>query len=311
MTTKLITKIPNFPGKEKIIRTTSKAMLQVSKRSPEIFVGVGIASGIGATIFACKATLRVGEVMDNYNKTMENINFLKSEAEAGRPHDNYDVEEAKKEKFIATIQMLAKLGKLYAPAIALGTASIGFVLGGHHILAKRNAALSISYAALQKAYDEYRGRVREVVGEEKELDIFKGIRAIEIEEKNEKGKTVKKQTNELGSPASPYTRIFDESSCWWKPSAEQNKFFLMTTQAHCNDLLRLRGHIFLNEVFDMLDIPRCPMGAVCGWIYGEGDSFVDFGIWDATKEATRAFINGSERNIWLDFNCDGSIYDRI
>lgn len=311
MSTNFVTKIPNFPGKEKMIRTTSRAMLVVSKHSPEIFVGLGIASGVGATFFACKATLRVGEVMDNYKETMTNINFLKSEAEAGRPHDGYSVEEAQKEKFIATVQMLAKLGKLYAPAIVLGAASIGFVLGGHHILAKRNAALSMSYAALQKAYDEYRMRVRKEVGEEKELDIFKGVRATEIEEKNDKGKLVKKKANELDHPASPYTRIFDESNPWWKPNAEQNKFFLVTQQSHCNDLLRLRGHLFLNEVLRMLGFPDTPSGSVCGWIYGEGDSFVDFGIWDATKEATRDFINGSERSIWLDFNCDGVIYDRI
>lgn len=311
MSGNLITKIPNFPGKEKIIRTTSRAMLKVSKHSPEICVGTGIALGVGATIFACKATLRVNEVMDSYKETMKNINFFKEEAEAGRPHDNYSIEEAQKEKFVATVQMLAKLGKLYAPAIALGVTAVGFVLGGHHILAKRNAALSISYAALQKAYDEYRTRVREAVGEEKELDIFKGVRALEIEEQNEKGKTIKKEVNELGVPASPYTRIFDDTNPWWKNDIDANKFFLTTQQAHANDLLRLRGHLFLNEVLDMLGFQRTPAGAVCGWIYGEGDSFVDFGIWDMTKQATRDFINGWERFVVLDFNCDGSIYDRI
>ena len=316
MSTKLATlamKAPNFPGKEKLIRGVSSIALKVSKYSPEICVGSGIVLGVGATVLACRSTLRVGEVIDSYKETMKNINFLQNKAKAGEVIDGYSVEEAQKEKFIATIQMVAKVGKLYAPAILTGITSIALVLEGHNILVRRNAALSIAYTGLQKAYDEYRSRVKEVVGEEKEQDIYRGVREVVSEEKNEKGKTVKKKATELGSPASLYARIFDEGSRWWKPDAEANKFFLTMQQAHANDLLRLNGHLFLNEVFDLLDIPRCPMGQDVGWIYGAegGDSFVDFGIWDATKERTRAFINGSERNIWLDFNVDGFIKDKI
>lgn len=311
MSSKLTFQIPNFPGKEKLIAKTSRLALKASKHSPEICVGVGIAAGVGATIFACKATLRVGEVIDEHNKTMSNINFLKERAETGEPIDNYSVEEAQKEKFILFVQTAVKIGKLYAPSIILGMTAIGFVLGGHHILMKRNAALTVSYAALQKAYDTYRERVKEVVGEEKENDIYKGVTTKVEEVINEKGKSVKKKETRLEEPASPYTRIFDESSRWWKKDPEQNKFFLAMQQRHANDLLRLRGHLFLNEVFDLLDMPRTKMGSVCGWVYGEGDSFVSFGMWDAEKEGTRRFINGLENCIWLDFNCDGVIYDLI
>lgn len=308
---KLTLAIPNFPGKEKLIRTTSCMMLKASKHSPEICVGVGIAAGIGATVLACRATLSIDTVIDEYKNRMTNINTLEERAKAGDQFKDYSVEVAQKEKFIATIQMIAKAGKLYAPAIIAGSISIGFILGGHHILAKRNAALSIAYAGLQKAYDEYRSRVKEAVGEEKELDIYRGIKEVVKEEKNEKGKTVKKKETEITHPASPYARIFDEASCWWKKNAEQNKYFLILQQAHANDLLKIRGHLFLNEVFDMLDLPRTQAGSVCGWIYGEGDSFVDFGMWDADTQEKRNFINGSENCIWLDFNVDGVIYDKI
>ena len=53
----------------------------------------------------------------------------------------------------------------------------------------------------------------------------------------------------------------------------------------------------------------------CGWIYDEehpvGDNFIDFGIYDLDKERNRAFVNGYERNILLDFNVDGNILDMI
>lgn len=308
---KLVFAVPNFPGKEKLVRATSMAMLKVSKHSPEICVGVGIAAGIGATVLACRATLRVDEVLEYHNQKMSDINKACELVKEGRDLKGYTLEEGQKEKWTLMVQTIAKIGKLYAPSIIMGSVSIGLILGGHHILAKRNMALSVAYAGLQKAYDEYRERVRNVVGEEKENDIYKGVKEVVVEETNSKGKVVQKKVNELEHPASLYTRIFDESSDWWSPNPEQNKFFLMRMQAHCNDRLRMKGFLFLNEVLEMLDIPRCPMGQDVGWIYGEGDSFVSFGIWDPTNEAKRAFINGAEKSIWLDFNVDGFIKDRI
>lgn len=311
MVNDLTLRVPNFPGKNLIYAKASRLGLKVAKHSPEICLASGIVVGVGATVLACKATLRVGDIIDNHNQTMHNINFLQEKARSGEPIENYTVEEAQKEKFILFIQTAVKVGKLYAPAIVLGMTSIGLLLGGHHIMVKRNAALSITCAAIQKAYDEYRQRVRNAVGDEKENDIFKGVTEVVTEEVNSKGKTVKKKETSLESPASPYTRIFDESSRWWKKDPEQNMFFLSMQQRHANDLLRLRGHLFLNEVFDMLNLPRTKMGSVCGWVYGEGDSFVDFGMWDAEKEGTRRFINCAENCVWLNFNCDGVIYDLI
>ena len=307
--------VPNFPGKDKLIAKGSRLALKASKHSPEICVGVGIVAGVGATVLACRATLRarevIEEIIDTHNETLEKINYLKEKAEAGETIDNYTVEEAQKEKFILFVQTAVKIGKLYSPAIILGMASIGFILGGHNILAKRNAALSVAYAGIQKAFDSYRDRVRTEFGEEKESDIFHGITTKTIEEENAKGKIVKKKVEEMTDTDNPYMRWFDEASCWWKKDAEQNRYFLSLQQNHANDLLRIRGHLFLNEVFDMLDLPRTKMGSVCGWVYGEGDSFVDFGVWDADRAGARDFVNGRERSILLNFNCDGVIYDLI
>jgi hypothetical protein len=56
-------------------------------------------------------------------------------------------------------------------------------------------------------------------------------------------------------------------------------------------------------------------GHEVGWVYDEknpvGDNFVDFGIYDLYNERARAFVNGYERTILLDFNVDGVISDLI
>ena len=89
--------------------------------------------------------------------------------------------------------------------------------------------------------------------------------------------------------------------------------YLRRQQEFANEMLRSKGHLFLNEVYDILGFPRTKAGQVVGWIYDEknpvGDNYVDFGIYDITDERKRDFINGYERSILLDFNVDGNIWD--
>ena len=91
--------------------------------------------------------------------------------------------------------------------------------------------------------------------------------------------------------------------------------FLKDQQRYANDRLKTKGCLFLNEVYDMLGIPRTKAGAIVGWIFDEkhpnGDNFVDFGIYDIHNDKKRDFVNGYERTILLDFNVDGVIYDKI
>lgn len=92
--------------------------------------------------------------------------------------------------------------------------------------------------------------------------------------------------------------------------------FLRRQQDYANEMLKSRGHLFLNEVYDLLDIPRSKAGQVVGWVYNKndntkGDNYVDFNIYDVTDNAKRRFVNGYEKSILLDFNVDGVIYDII
>lgn len=91
--------------------------------------------------------------------------------------------------------------------------------------------------------------------------------------------------------------------------------FLKRQQAHATDRLQDKGHLFLNEVYDMLGMQRTKSGQVVGWIYDKkhpiGDNFVDFGIYDLYKEKNREFVNGYEPSILLDFNVDGNILEMI
>jgi hypothetical protein len=173
-----------------------------------------------------------------------------------------------------------------------------------------------AYKAVEQSFSDYRKRVVAEFGEEKDRLLKNGIKQskVKVTELDEKGKTkTVEETIESADPndISQYARFFDESSINWTKTAEYNMMFLTTQQNFANDLLHSRGHIFLNEVYDMLGIPRSQAGAVVGWVKGHGDDFVDFGIYDRESGKARDFVNGYERSILLDFNVAGVIYDLI
>ena len=122
-------------------------------------------------------------------------------------------------------------------------------------------------------------------------------------------------TNKSTEMYSDYARCYDAGCVGWVKDAEKNLYFLKCQQRYANDLLQIRGWVTLNDVYDMLGFPRSQAGQVVGWVYDkdnpQGDNYIDFGIYDLHKEGCRDFVNGFERSIWLDFNVDGYIFDKI
>lgn len=303
-------KIPNS-----VTRSFHNFGLQIKKHSPEILVTVGVVGTVVSAVMACKATLKVNEIVDQTKTDVEKIHTATETGvtEAGLP---YNEEDSKKDLALVYVQTGVKFIKLYGPSVLLGALSISAILASNNIQRKRNLALAAAYATVDKGFKEYRGRVVERFGKELDNELRYNIKAKEVEEKvvDEDGnEQVVKNTVHVAQPnlGSMYARFFDESCPAWEKNAEDNLYFLLCQQSQANDILQSRGHLFLNEVYDMLGMQRTVAGQSVGWVYDPsnqiGDNFVDFGIHDITKERNRAFVNGYERSILLDFNVDGDI----
>lgn len=299
-------------------RSLHKTSFQLKKHSPEILIVAGVVGAVTSTVMACKATLKVNDILDKAKEDINNIHDVAADVEAGiRPAIDYTPEDKKKDLAIVYVKTGIELAKLYAPAVIVGTLSIAGIVKSHSILKKRNVALAAAYATVDKGFKEYRGRLIERFGKELDKELKYNIRAKEIEEKivdeNGEEKTVKKTVG-VADPNlnSDYARFFDETCPGWEKDSEYNLTFLRMQQAFANDKLKEQGHLFLNEVYDMLGMPRTQAGNIVGWVYDEknpvGDNFVDFGIYDLYNEQSRAFVNGYERSILLDFNVDGDIW---
>lgn len=294
-------------------RTLNRAGLKLKKHSPEIMVTAGVVGVVTSAVMACKATTKAGSIIEEKNSEMAKIHKVAETVDASE----YSEQDLKKDTAIVYVQTGVKFAKLYGPSVALGVVSIASILAGHNILRKRNFALAAAYTAVDTSFKEYRSRVVDRFGKELDRELRYNIKAQEVEETVVDEKTGKekkvKNTVEVADPNtySDYARFFEDGCNGWSKNPEFNLMFLKNQQSYANDLLKTRGHLFLNEVYDLLGIPRTQAGNVVGWIYDEehpnGDNFVDFGIYDINKAKNRDFVNGYERTILLDFNVDGDI----
>lgn len=276
-------------------KNIARHILVLQKNSPKILFVGGIAGVVTSSVMACKATLKLGDIVDETENLVSDIK-----------EDLKDTESYKSDLAYVYFDGAYKIVKLYAPAVIIGAASIGALTGSHVTLTRRNAGLTAAYGLVSKSFDEYRSRVSSQIGADKEKDIYHSVSVVEKLDENNKIKTV---SSADPNKWSPYARFFDETSQNWQKNAELNRIFVQAQQNYANHLLHARGHIFLNEVYDMLGLERSSAGQVVGWVTGnDGDNFIDFGLFEAHNAR---FVNGWERSIILDFNVDGVIYDKI
>jgi hypothetical protein len=285
-----------------------RVILKTQKASPQTLFVVGLTGFVVTTVLACRATLKVDEVLEKAQQDFKNVDEL-HHGEISAP---YATDEAKKDKAYVYLRTSIAICKLYSPAIVAGTISVAALTGSHNILNKRNAGLAAAYAAVEKGFADYRNRVREEFGEDKERELHYPLEVCEIEEEKDGKKSKKSVKIVAPGSESVYAKFFDQFSRNWQREPEYNRIFLNCQQNYANDLLKSRGHVFLNEVYDMLGLERTKAGAVVGWIISDdGDNYIDFGMYNSESESARRFVNGLEGAILLDFNVDGVIYDKI
>lgn len=279
-----------------------RSILKTKKNSPHLFFAAGVVGFVGTVILASRATTKLEPVLDNIKEDFKAVTDLSGYDEIGK--QKYTQNDYRRDVTYVYVRGAIKVGKLYAPAIVLGGASVACLTGSHIQLTRRNAALSATLAAVMEAYEAYRARIREELGEERELAIYRDVQKQTVEIDG------KKKTLALPGSGkySPYARCFDEGNQNWQNSMEANRNFLLCQQAYALDRLNSRGYLILNEVYESLGMEHSTPGAVVGWVkYGDGDGFVDFGIWDGMNDP----LVMREAAIWLDFNVDGEVYKLI
>jgi Family of unknown function (DUF6353) len=287
---------------QKLATMAAKQALVAKKNSPSLLFGAGVAGSVVSTVLACRATLKLEEALVETKEKLETAHrVVGNELKGGGIYTEQDM---KKDIAIIYTRGAVEVVKLYAPSLLVGVASIAALTKSHHILKERNLALASAYTAVDEAFKAYRARVVEKYGEEEDRTLRHDTEAVTT---TEKGREVTTYQPTVGG-GSMYAKFFDETSSSWMRENEYNYMFLTQQQSWFNDILQVRGYVFLNEVYKALGIMETTAGQSVGWFMGgEGDSFVDFGLRRPDK-AVADFVNGRENAILLDFNVDGPIY---
>lgn len=299
---------------------------KAQKYNTELLIGSGIVLGISATLSACRATTKASKIIEQSKEDLATIQELKE----SEKYEDYTEEDAKKDTVIVYKNLTIDIVRLYFPAVLLSGLSIATILTAYNLIKKRNIALGAAYATIDKAYKDYRRRVVDKYGEDVDREMRHGLKPAKFEEKvvdEETGKEKKVKKNGFvvnPSDVSGYARFFEKYTTDedgnvkinenWKPNNEMNIFCLKTIERYANDLLKIKKRVFLNEVYEMLDLPKSQAGQVVGWVYDEenpkGDNYIDFGLYSDNLSYSD-YINGFEPAILLDFNVDGYILDTM
>lgn len=297
-----------------------RAELTLKNKSPELLLGAGIVGFVGTVVLACRATLRADEVLEYHKQKMKEIHEAKEIVDQNPSEElEYDEQLYRQDVGMQYLKTGGKMTKLYSPAVALGVVSLGCILASRNIMQKRYLGVLAAYNSLDQVFKTYRARVREEYGEELDRHFRYGTSRDTLIEygKDENGKKTKEKVetesinSEVVIPDDDTCRFFDSNNDNWDPNPNFSMMWLRGQQNILNDILHTRGHVFLNEVYDALGFKHTPQGAVLGWIEGEGDDFIDFGLYDPKKDGVRRFVNGADNVILLEFNHDGVIINKI
>jgi hypothetical protein len=281
--------------------------LVASKNSPAILFGVGVVGVVATVVLASKATLKLEPIMDEFENE-------KQDRKLAHEQGTYPSNHYKQDMTLLHTKLVLDIGRVYAPAFVVGVVSIGALGGSHYVLTKRNAGLTAAYAALDKGFKQYRARVVEELGDEKDREFMFGSEEKELYVGEKKNGEPKIEKVKRAKGASVYAQWFDSTNSNYQKNAKYNQFFLRAQQDWLNDQLNVKGVVLLNDAYDSLGLDRTSAGAVVGWVKGSKgrDGFIDFGIWDKEDEDRYFdFMRGDEDAILLDFNVDGNVFEKI
>jgi len=295
--------------KLRVAKLTGRALLTTKKHAPELLVGTGVVTFVGTVVLGAKATLKVDTILEDHKDMIETVKH-------GRevfPEEEYNDKDLQQDMIITYAKTSTRLAKLYAPTITLGLVSVSCFLTAHHIMKGRNLALVAAYKTVESQFSKYRERVVDTYGEDIDRDFKNGIRHEKITVIDENGKKKKIMTETIDpNGLSEYAVIFNESSSpMWSRTPGGNMLFLKYQQEHANNILKSRGHVFLNEVYEWLGMPHTKAGAIVGWVLENGDDYIDFGTYELNSETDVYDSYKKEADVVLDFNVDGVVYDLI
>ena len=214
-----------------LAKIAKSVRMTVSKHSPEILTGLGIAGMITTTVLAVKATPKALRLIE-------------------------DAEEEKQEALTKS-EVVKACWKCYAPATISGVFSTACLIGATSVNSRRNAALATAYKISETALTEYRDKVVETIGEKKETTVQDKL----AEDRLKKDPIDKKEVIITGKGK---TTCYDYwSGRYFEGDIDQIKRAAIKLNQQMT--LNAFGYASLNDFYDEIGLDHIGVGYDLGW----------------------------------------------
>lgn len=230
----------------------------LNKRSPEIFLSLGIAGAVTTTIFAIKATIKAVKVVEEIK-------------EEKRVSSEEEVELTKAE-------IVKSTWTLYLPTAFTGAISIACLINANSINRRRNAALAAAFSLSKTALEEYQGKVVEKIGKKKEKDIKDSIAKDKLDA-HPATNNILHTKDESVSNNVVYTTNNKNTLCY--DCLIDRLFYsdMETIRSAVNELnknLIEDMYVSLNDFYYLLGLKEVKLGEELGWNIDDGIVKIDY-----------------------------------
>lgn len=234
-------------SKQNLTELVKTIQTAVTKHSPEILTGIGIAGMITTAILAVKATPTA----------------LKLIAEANDENANYGDGES-----LTKIEIVKVAWKPYIPAVVTCIVSISCLIGASSVNFRRNAALATAYKLSEAALTEYKDAVIETIGEKKEQSVKEKISKNRIEKNPVSNNTIYVTGNGDTLFLEPI------SGRYFYSDIEQVRSIVNTlNETMYSDPF---GRILLSDFYDAIGLKQTDISDDIGWDIENGSIKVEF-----------------------------------
>ena len=292
------------------------------KNKPTIYVVAGMAGTAVSVYLAWKAGKKTKETIEEIKNDIQEVRTLRPEQEVTDPKTGettvvINENSLSKKDYnlaLAKVYMQAgiKCGKVFAPAILTEVASLTAIGVGYGILNERHLATVEAANMYARMLSQYRERVKEQVGTEKERQLYFGTKEKEYEEPelNDKGepklsregkpkvkKTKREILEEELSKHSMYARVFDAKNCtefeYNHDTLEENVFYnnksIKDRVDYLNKIMYYQPyHMFtFNDILKEFGFKQRKYGQVMGWHCKGIDPVTKKFIYDGDPEGIR------------------------
>lgn len=290
-----------------------RAVRTTIQHAPEILMVLGTIGVAGGTAITVKQTMKLDGELLEFDDAQEELKARKAEFP--------DEKAYKKELMMIKLAAAKRVVKILAPGIIPVAAGVVCYFSAFGIIKRANGVLAVELAAANKAFEEYRARVVEDQGEDKDKEYLYGLKKeqLEIETVDENGKKKKEKVDALvldpdKSNISRYAiRFTPEFSSEASTDLDYNMMVLTSCQNSWNALLPARKKVWLSEIYHELGIEETQESRIAGWDY-DADKFGDGKIMFIITQVVVRDDNdprGWHKELIVDFNVDGDILHKL